>query len=147
MSTSDLLTRMYAMPSALLNQREQTFMQKLHTTLGSLTSATTVPSASCSSASAPISSSCSDPYLHRVYWLLSSPDGLCVIGINGTLLQFAASPNAVPERLRFSSYQAIKQRWLSLLELGVVDVNQLTIKPVDFYAHRNTPHLWCACND
>lgn len=147
MSTSDLLTRMYQPPWKILNDQQQRLTQKLLTTLGSPTSAITAPNGSCCNASALTSTSYSDPYLHRVYWLLSSPDGLCVIGINGTVLQFAASPNAVPERLRFSSYQAIKQRWLSLLELGVVDVNQLTIKPVDFYAHRATPHIWCACDD
>jgi len=62
------------------------------------------------------------------------------------MLQFGASPNAVPEPLRFCSYQGIKQRWLFLRSAGVVDVNRLTVKPVDFYAHRNTPHLWCACD-
>jgi len=147
MSTSDLLTRMYQPPWKILNAQQQRLTQKLLTTLGSPTSAITAPNGSCCNGSDLTSTSYSDPYLHRVYWLLSSPDGLCVIGINGTLLQFAASPNAVPERLRFSSYQAIKQRWLSLRELGVVDVNQLTIQPVDFYAHRATPHLWCACDD
>lgn len=147
MSTSDLLSRMYQPPWKVLNAQQQTLTQKLLTTLGSPTSATTAPNAFSCNASAQISTSCSDPYLHRVYWLLSNPDGLCVIGINGTLLQFAASPNAVPEQLRFCSYQAIKQRWLSLRELGVVDVNNLTIQPVDFYAHRATPHLWCACDD
>lgn len=147
MSTSDLLTRMYQPPWKVLNAQQQTLTQKLLTTLGSPTSATTALSASCSSASARISASCSDPYLHRVYWLLSDQSGLCVIGIKGTVLQFAASPNAAPEPFRFCSHQAIKQRWLSLRETGVVDVNRLTIKPVDFYAHRNTPHLWCACDD
>ena len=147
MSTSDLLTRMYAMPSALLNQREQTFMQKLHTTLGSLTSATTVPSASCFSASAPISSSCSDPYLHRVYWLLTNSDGAFLAGINGSFLQWEESADAVPPEYRFCSYQRVKRIWLQLRDITGLDVNGLAIAPVDFYAHRNTPHLWCACND
>ena len=147
MSTSDLLSRMYQPPWRVLNAQQQMLMQKLHTTLGSPTSAITAPSVFSCNGSAQISTSCSDPYLHRVYWLLRNPDGICVIGINGMVLQFAASPNAVPERLRFCSFQAIKQRWLSLRELGVVDVNNLTIQPVDFYAHRATPHLWCACDD
>jgi len=138
---------MYQPPWKVLNAQQQTLTQKLRTTLGSPTLATTAPNAFSCSGSAQISTSCSDPYLHRVYWLLRNPDGLCVIGINGTVLQFAASANAVPEQLRFCSYQAIKQRWLSLHGLGVVDVNQLTIQPVDFYAHRATPHIWCALND
>jgi len=147
MNTSDLLTRMYQPPSKVLNAQHGTLTQKLLTTLGSLTTATTALSVSCSSASARILASCSDPYLHRVYWLLSNQGGLCVISINGTVLRFAASPNDVPEPLRFCSHQAVKQRWLSLRECGVVDINRLTIKPVDFYAHRNTPHLWCACDN
>lgn len=147
MSTSDLLSRMYQPPWKVLNAQQQTLTQKLLTTLGSPTSATTARNAFSCNGSAQTSTSCSDPYLHRVYWLLTNADGLCVIGINGTVLQFAASPNAVPEQLRFCSYQAIKKRWLSLRELGVVDVNNLSIQPVDFYAHRATPHLWCSCDD
>jgi len=123
MSTSDLLTRMYAMPSELLNQRERTFMQKLHTTLGSPTSATTAPSASCFSASAQISSFCSD------------------------FLQWEESADAVPPEYRFCSYQRVKRIWLQIRDITGLDVNGLAIAPVDFYAHRNTPHLWCACND
>jgi len=138
MSTSDLLTRMYAMPSELLNQRERTFMQKLHTTLGSPTSATTAPSASCFSASAQISS---------FYWLLTNSDGAFLAGIDGTFLQWEESADAVPPEYRFCSYQRVKRIWLQIRDITGLDVNGLAIAPVDFYAHRNTPHLWCACND
>lgn len=147
MSTSDLLTRMYAMPFALLNQRERTFMQKLHLMQGSYISATTAPSASCFSASAPISSCCSDPYLHRVYWLLTNSDGAFLAGINGSFLQWEESVDAVPPEYRFCSYQRVKRIWLQIRDITDLDVDGLAIAPVDFYAHRNTPHLWCACND
>ena len=147
MSTSDLLTRMYAMPSELLNQREQTFMQKLHLMQGSYISATTARNGSCFSASAPISSSCSDPYLHRVYWLLKNSDGAFLAGINGIFLQWEESADAVPPEFRFCSYQRVKHIWLQTRDIDGLNVNGLAIAPVDFYAHRNTPHLWCACND
>ena len=87
MSTSDLLTRMYAMPSEVLNKREQMFMQKLHTTLALPISATTAPSACSSSASAQTSTCCSDPYLHRVYWLLRNSSGDYLAAMSGKVLQ------------------------------------------------------------
>lgn len=147
MSTSDLLTRMYAMPSELLKQQQQTLMQKLHTTRGSVISATTAPSARSSSASAPISRSCSDPYLHRVYWLLRNSQGDYLAALCGTVLQWESSPNAVPAEYRFCSHQRVKSQWLQLRELAVLEDEGLAIAPIDFYAHRHTPYLWCALDD
>jgi len=147
MSTSDLLTRMYAMPSEALKQQQQTLMQKLHTTLGSPTSATTARSGHCSSASAPISSSCSDPYLQRVFWLLTNSKGFYLASLCGSSLQWAASANAVPEQLRFVTHQRVKAIWLQLRDLALVQDERLTISPVTFYAHRSTPMLWCALDD
>lgn len=147
MSTSDLLTRMYAMPSEVLNRREQTFMQKLHLMPASPTSATTARNGSYFSASAQTSSSCSDPYLHRVYWLLTNSKGFYLSGICGSLLQWQPLADQVPAEYRFCSHQRVKRLWLQIRDSAVLDVDDLAIAPVDFYAHRNTPHLWCACND
>ena len=147
MSTSDLLTRMYAMPSEALKQQQQTLMQKLHTTLGSPTSATTAPSEHYSSASAPISSSCSDPYLQRVFWLLTNSKGLYFAGLCNNAITWADSANAVPEQLRFVTHQRVKEIWLQLRELALVQDEQLTISPVTFYAHCSTPSTWCALDD
>lgn len=147
MSTSDLLTRMYAMPSEALNQQQQTLMQKLHTMRGSLISATTARSASCFSASAPISSSCSDPYLHRVYWLLRNSDGAYLAALCGSALQWVQSANAVPAECRFCTYQRVKSYWLQLREWAALEDEGLAISPIDFYAHRSTPYIWCACDD
>lgn len=147
MSTSDLLTRMYAMPSALLNRREQMFMQKLHSMPALPTSATTARNGSYFSASAQTSSSYSDPYLHRVYWLLTNSKGFYLSGISGNFLSWEKSANAVPAECRFCNYMRVKRFWLEIRSMPGVDVNGLSIKPVDFYAHRATPHLWCACDD
>lgn len=147
MSTSDLLTRMYAMPSEVLSRREQTFMQKLHLMHALHISATTVPSESCFNASAQTSSSLSDPYLHRVYWLLTNSKGFYLSGICGSLLQWQPLADQVPAEYRFCSHQRVKRFWLQIRDSAVLDVDDLAIAPVDFYAHRNTPHLWCACND
>jgi len=147
MSTSDLLTHMYAMPSELLKQQQQMLMQKLHTTHGSPTSATTAPSGRCCNASEPISTSYSDPYLHRVYWLLRNNSGAYLAALSGTLLQWESSANAVPEQLRFVTHQRVKSYWLQLRELTALEDEGLAIEPVDFYAHRQTPYLWCALNE
>jgi hypothetical protein len=147
MSTSDLLTRMYAMPSEALKQQQQTLMQKLHTTLGSPTSATTARSGHCSSASAPISSSCSDPYLQRVFWLLTNSKGFYFAGLCKNAITWVDSANAVPEEFRFVTHSRVKAIWLQLRELALVQDEFLTISPVTFYAHRSTPMLWCALDD
>jgi hypothetical protein len=147
MSTSDLLTRMYAMPSEALNRQQQMLMQKLHTTLASPISATTARSGRSSSASALISSSCSDPYLHRVYWLLRNRDGAYLAALCGNALQWVQSANAVPVECRFCTYQRVKSYWLQLREWAALEDEGLSIAPVDFYAHRSTPYLWCACDD
>jgi hypothetical protein len=147
MSTFDLLTRMYAMPSEALKQQQQTLMQKLHTTLGSPTSATTAPSGHCSSASALTSSSCSDPYLQRVFWLLTNSKGFYFAGLCKSAITWADSANAVPEQLRFVTHQRVKAIWLQLRELALVQDELLTISPVTFYAHKETPYLWCALDE
>lgn len=147
MSTSDLLTRMYAMPSEALNRQQQTLMRKLHTTHGSLTSGTTAPSASSSNASAQISSCYSDPYLHRVYWLLTNKDGTYLGGISGSFLQWKESANSVPPEYRFCTHERVKSYWLQLKDWAVLENQGLAIAPIDFYAHRSTPYLWCACDD
>ena len=147
MSTSDLLTRMYAMPFEALNQQQQTLMQKLHTTPDLPISATTAPSASCSNGSAQTSSCYSDLYLHRVYWLLTNNKGAFLAGINGSFLQWEESANSVATGYRFCTHQRVKSHWLQLRELAALEDVGLAITPVDFYAHRSTPYLWCACDD
>jgi hypothetical protein len=147
MSTSDLLTRMYAMPSKLLNLQQQMLMQKLHSMQDLHTSATTAPSGHCSSGSALTCSCFSDPYLHRVYWLLRNSSGAYLAAVYGTLLRWESSANAVPAEHRFCSYQRVKSYWLQLRELALLQDQALVIAPVDFYAHRHTPYLWCALDD
>lgn len=147
MSTSDLLTRMYAMPSQALKRQQQTLMQKLHSMPGYPTTATTAPSGRCSSASALTFSSCSDPYLQRVFWLLTNSKGSYFAGLCKNAITWADSANAVPEQLRFVTHQRVKAIWLQLRELALVQDELLAISPVTFYAHRSTPMLWCALDD
>jgi hypothetical protein len=147
MSTSDLLTLMYAMPSQALNRQHQRLMQKLHSMPASPTTATIAPSEPCSSASVPISSSYSDPYLQRVFWLLTSSNGHYLAGICKNGISWVASANAVPEQLRFVTHHKAKAIWLQLRELSLVQDELLAISPITFYAHRSTPMLWCALDD
>jgi hypothetical protein len=108
--------------------------------------ATSAPSGHCSSGSAPISTCSSAPYLHRVCWLLNR-DGLYLTQVCGTTLQWDASADAVPLEHRFSSFNHAKTIWLRLKEIAAVQADGLSIRPVDFYAHRSSPQLWCACDD
>jgi len=147
MTASDLLSRMYAMPSPPMNLHPQKHMQKLHTTHAWSTSATTAPTGSYSSA---LNTTCPcsiDPYLHRVYWALTNSDGQYLAAICGSVLHWVKSPNDIPERLRSLSHEAVKTRWLALKQAHGLAIEGLSIKPIDFYAHRATPYLWCACDD
>lgn len=82
-----------------------------------------------------------------MYWLLTNADGHYLSGICGTVLQWAADPDAVPPEQRFTTYGAVKNRWLALRQWLEIGCETLTIQPVSFYAHRTTPHLWAAAND
>jgi hypothetical protein len=147
MNTSDLHTRMYAMPSKALKRQQQMLMQRLHSMPGSQTTETIAPREHYSSASAPISSSCSDPYLQRVFWLLTNSKGFYFAGLCKNAITWVDSANAVPEEFRFVTHSRVKAIWLQLRELALVQDEFLTISPVTFYAHRSTPMLWCALDD
>ena len=144
MTTSDLLSSMYAVPLKAMNQQQQTLMQKLHLMPAWSTSATTAPIASCSNASNTTCRYSIDPYLHRVYWVLRNKEGLYLAAISGTVLQWVKSPNDVPTELRSCRHETVKLRWAALQNVHGLDIEGLSIQPIDFYAHRSTPHLWCA---
>lgn len=147
MTTSDLLSAMYALPSSALKAQSTRLLKTLHTSCASPTTGTYAQNAYSSSGSGPISSSWSAPYLHRVYWLMTNPDGHYLAGICGTVLQWVTNPDDVPPELRFTDYRSVKNRWLALKSWAQMDDEGLAIQPVDFYAHRRTPHLWAAAND
>ena len=147
MNTSELLSRMYAMPSRVMNQQQQTLMQKLHTTHGLSTSATIARSEPYCSGLNRISPYSIDPYLHRVYWVLRNPEGMYLAAICGNVLHWVKSPNDVPNELRSCRHETVKLRWLALQNTHGLEIEGLSIQPIDFYAHRSTPYLWCAQDD
>lgn len=147
MNTSELLSRMYAMPSKAMNQQQQKLMRKLHTTHGSFTSATIAQSEPyCSESSKTLRYSIA-PYLHRVYWALTNSEGYFLAAIRGNVLHWAKSPNQIEPELRGISHENVMSRWIALKNVHGIAIDGLAIRPVDFYAHKSTPHLWCAQDD
>jgi hypothetical protein len=126
---------------------QQMLMQKLHTMPASQTTATTAPSEPCSSASSKTCRYSIDPYLHRVYWALTNSEGQYLAAISGNLLHWAKSPNDIAQELRAVSHEVAMSRWLALKNVHHLSVEGLAIRPVDFYAHKSTPHIWCASDD
>lgn len=88
-----------------------------------------------------------DPYLHRVYWALTNSEGLYLAAIRGNVLHWAQSPNDIEPELRGISHENAMTRWIALKNVHGIATDGLAIRPVDFYAHKSTPHLWCACDD
>ena len=147
MTTSDLLSRMYAMPSRHMNQQQQTLMQKLHSMPAWSTSATTAHTASYFSGSSTTCPYSIAPYLHRVYWVLRNKEGRYLAGLSGSQLHWVTSANDVPTELRSCSHETVKSRWLAIQNAHGLAIEGLSIQPIDFYAHRSTPYLWCASDD
>jgi len=147
MTTSDLLSRMYAMPSPPTNRHQPKHMQKLHTTHAWSTSATTALTESYCSGSNTTCRYSIDPYLHRVYWALTNSNGLYLAAICGNVLHWAKSPNDIAQELRAVSHEVAMSRWLALKNVHHLCIDGLAIRPVDFYAHKSTPHIWCALDD
>ena len=147
MKTSDLHSRMYAMPLRTMNQQQQMLMQKLHSTLDLPTTATCAPNAPSCNGFGPISSSWHAPYLKRVRWLLMNSQGQYLAAIDGNQLSWVAYPNGVPEPHRYSTHQRAKSVWVQLSEVLSSQDFALAVRPVDFYAHPASPHLWCALDD
>jgi hypothetical protein len=63
------------------------------------------------------------------------------------VLQWTTDPDLVPDAFRFSTFYGCKQKWLALRELMAAGDQGVSIQPVDFYAHRSTPTLWCSAHD
>jgi hypothetical protein len=79
--------------------------------------------------------------------VLTNSEGMYLAAICGNVLHWVKSPNDIPERLLSLSHEAVKARWLALRQTHDLCVDGLSIKPIDFYAHRASPHLWCASDD
>lgn len=109
--------------------------------------ATSALAGSCSSRLAPSSASWLGPYLHHTYWLLVNPKGFYLASIEAEQPKWVTSANEVPEQHRFRSYQEGKPVWAHLRAMVDLWADGVALKPLDFYAHRSTPHLWCALDD
>ena len=113
----------------------------------SLLTAIYAQNAYCSSGSAQTSTSWLDPYLHRAYWHLKTADGSFIAGMEGGQLVLAKHANSVPHAMRFSTYERARRVWLEVSDLLLLQNDAIAVQPIDYYAHRSTPHLWCALDD
>lgn len=145
MKTSDLHSRMYPMPLRTMNQQQQMLMQKLRSMPDSPTTGTSAPNAPSCNASARTFSYSLDPYMPRDYWLLRNEHGQFLTGMQGTTLFWSSNPNDVPHELRHCHEGALLL-WARLREVIPEQEFAVAIRPITFYAHRSTPHLWSAAD-
>jgi len=147
MTTSALLSKLYPQPLESLKIQNMTFMPMLHFPSASQLTETSALSGFYFS-KPDQSSACSlDPYLHRVYWVLSNDKGQYLADVHHGRPRWVHSANDVPAENRFCSFAGIKAAWLRLRDLLLLQDCSIAIRPVDFYAHRSSPSSWCACDD
>lgn len=147
MTTSALLSKLYPQPSQSSKPSSTTFMQMLHFPSESRLTETSVLSGFYFS-KPDQSSVCSlDPYLHRVYWVLSNANGYYLADLQQGRPLWVRSANDVPSAHRFSTYEQIKAKWIQLRDLLLLQDCSISVQPIDFYAHRSSPTSWCACDD
>lgn len=139
MTRSDLLSRMYQVPSSAMNQQQQMLMQKLHSMPDSPTTGTFAPNALCCNGSERTSASWLDPYITRIYYLLRSPDGRFLADIQGSTLIWTTNPD---DAQVYCYERTARQVMRELLELGCVQRDELAPVEVSFYAHKARAHLW-----
>lgn len=147
MPTSDLLSRMYPVPLRAMKRQQARLTQRLRSMPASRPSETYAQDAYFSNGYGKTSASSLAPYLHRTCWLLTNHDGNYVSGIHRTQLEWVQSANAVPDRHRYSTFQRAKECWLQIRGLMPDQDESISVQPVDFYAHRSTPFIWCALDD
>lgn len=141
MTTSDLHSRMYAMPSNVLNQQQQTLMQKLHSMPDSPITGTFAPNGRCSSGSGQTSASWLDPYITRTCYLLRNPEGRWLADVQGSTLVWTTNPD---DAQVYGYERTARQVVRELRELGFVQRDELQPISVQFYAHKARAHLWSA---
>lgn len=147
MTTSSLLSQLYQEPSELLKQQNMRLMQMLHSSVALLPTETSAPAARSSNKRDTRSVCSHDPYLHRLYWLVTNPEGLYLAAICGTTLHWVQSANDVPPEQRYCTFCRAKSVWLRLRSIDALEDAGLSIQPVDFYAHRSSSTIWAALDD
>lgn len=147
MTKSEMHSRLYPEPLPPSNLKKGQLMQMLHMTLESLHTATTAPSVPSYSKRDPFSAWSPDPYLHRVYWVLTNSEGLYLADLNGSKPVWVTSADDIPSTHLFGTHQRAKQVWAHLCASAQMHNEGMAIRPMNFCAHRSSPHLWCAVDD
>jgi hypothetical protein len=141
MKRSALLTRLYAVPSNRLRQQSTRLMQKLHSMPASRPTETYAQPAYCSSGYTAISPYSLAPYLRRERWLIENAEGHYM----ATDLTGAIHWVQIPEEAQvYATFSLAKATWLCIRSKSAHQDQGIRISSVAFYAHRSTPHLWCA---
>ena len=141
MKRSDLLTRLYAEPSKHLKQQSTRLMQKLHTMPASRPTETSAQRAYCSSGSTAISPYSLAPYLCRERWLIENGDGHYMATDSTGAIYWVQIPE---EAQVYATFSLAKASWRCICSKPSMQDRGIRISSVAFYAHRSTPHLWCA---
>jgi hypothetical protein len=116
-------------------------MQKLHTMPASRPTETYAQRAYCSSESTAISPSSLAPYLHRERWLIENADGHYMATDLAGAIHWVQTPE---EAQVYATFSLAKASWRCICSKPAHQDQGIRISSVAFYAHRSTPHLWCA---
>ncbi len=141
MKRSALLTRLYAVPSNRLKQQSTRLMQKLHSMPASRPTETYAQPAYCSSESTAISPYSLAPYLHRERWLIENAAGHYMATDLTGAIHWVQTPE---EAQVYATFSLAKASWRCICSKPAMQDQGIRISSVAFYAHRSTPHLWCA---
>ena len=141
MKRSKLLTRLYAEPSKHLKQQSMRLTHKLHSMPASRPTGTYAQPAYCSSGYTAISRSSIAPYLRRERWLIENGDGHYMAIDSTGAIHWVKIPE---EAQVYATFSLAKASWLCICSKPSMQDQGIRISSVAFYAHRSTPHLWCA---
>ena len=139
MTTSDLLSRMYAMPLQHLMQEQQTLTQTLRSMPDSQTTGTSALKEPYSIELGQTLASSLDPYIKRTYYLLKSNDGRWLGDVKGSVLSWVDSPD---DAQVYNCRRTAVEKHRELKAMGLIACDQVSVKDVDFYAHKSSAHIW-----
>jgi hypothetical protein len=116
-------------------------MQKLHTMPVLRHTETYAQSEYSSSESIAISPCSLAPYLRRERWLIQNGDGHYMASDLAGAILWVHTPD---EAQVYATFSLAKASWRCICSKPAMHDQGIRISSVAFYAHRSTPHLWCA---
>lgn len=147
MTRSTLPALLWAKPLESLRQPTLRPMQLLHLNAASLPTQTSAPGVRSYVKCTTPSTSWLGPYISREYWLLTNQQGQYLADLVGLCPRWVASLNQVPDTHRYLNRERAMTLWKWIRSNSPVDNEGIAVWPFTFYAHRSTPHIWCALDD